>query len=236
MARSETLPSRPMMTWSWTVTPSRRPASVIGAAGFGIPAGVVVDEDQRRRAHIEGLADDLAGMDGGFVDRPLAEKVVQDQPVPGVEIEPAHPFMRQMRHVDVEIVEQRLPATQHRAVLHRTARHAPRRQRIGVQCRNAGIAHALDLAQRLRIGGEHRGERPEVCDQCLGKRFRIALADGSEQQEFEQFVIGQRFSTAVEQPLAQALSMAGTGMARRIFWISRQPIPHIPRLRHLHCL
>ena len=73
-------------------------------------------------------------------------------------------------------------------------------------------------------------------DQILGQRLGIALPDGGEEEEFEQFVIGQRLRATVQQALAQPLTMASASLRRRFFRIARQPIPHAPRFSHLHCL
>ena len=50
----------------------------IRAARLGAAAGVVVDEDQRSRADVQPLADDLARIDRAFVDGPVVNDHVGD--------------------------------------------------------------------------------------------------------------------------------------------------------------
>ena len=66
----------------------------VGAAGLGAAAGVVVDQDQRRGAEVEPATDNLAGMDRGPVDRPVAHVMVVDQPVAAVEVQRVLQFCR----------------------------------------------------------------------------------------------------------------------------------------------
>lgn len=63
----------------------------VGPAGLGIPAGVVVHEDHRGRTHVERLTDDLARVDRRLVDRAVADVMIYDQAVAGVEVENANP-------------------------------------------------------------------------------------------------------------------------------------------------
>ena len=57
----------------------------------------------------------------------IADEVVAHQAVAAIEVEHPDSLHRQMRHVDRQIIEQRLPAPQHRLLAHFAARHAPRR-------------------------------------------------------------------------------------------------------------
>ena len=93
----------------------------VGAAGLGITARVIVDEDQRGRPAIECAADNLARMDRGLVYRSLGGEVILDKPVLGVEVQHPHAFMVQPSHVDGEVIEQGLPAAEDRTVFHLAA-------------------------------------------------------------------------------------------------------------------
>ena len=84
---------------------------------------MVVHEDQRGGTDIEGLADHLARVDCGFVDRSFREQVVEDKAV-RVEIGP-HALMLRWA-VDRKIVQQRLPAAAGRSALPRAMRRAAR--------------------------------------------------------------------------------------------------------------
>ena len=141
-----------------------------------------------------------------------------------------------LRSSPANIQAQRLPTAQHGSILHCPARHAACRESRGVERGCACFAHAVNLAQCLRIRRKHGRERSEMRDQILGQRLGIALPDGGEKEEFEQFVIGQRLRATVQQALAQPLAMAGSSLRRRFFRIARQPIPPAPRFSHLHCL
>ena len=81
----------------------------VGAARLRASARVVVDQNQRGGAEVEAASDHFARVDRGFVDGALARHVVADQSVSAVEVEHADALDRQVRHVDGEVVEQRLP-------------------------------------------------------------------------------------------------------------------------------
>lgn len=59
-------------------------------------------------------------------------------------------------------------------------------------------------------------------DQRLRGRFSVPLAHGGKEQEFEQFIVGERFGAAGKQPLAQAGAMAAAGMGRLSVRLLRQ--------------
>lgn len=64
-----------------------RPRDVdIGAAGGGVPARVIVDEDDRCGAEVDRAADDFADVHRGLVDRPLAHHLVANQHVLCVDV------------------------------------------------------------------------------------------------------------------------------------------------------
>jgi len=64
-----------------------RPRDVdIRAAGGGVAARVVVDEDDRRGTEVDRAPDDFADVHCGLVDRPLAHHLVANQHVLGVEV------------------------------------------------------------------------------------------------------------------------------------------------------
>ena len=194
-------------------------------------------------------------MDRGLVDRAFAGEMVEDQAVLRVEIEHAHALMRQLPHVDGEVIHQRLPTAEDGAVLHRPTGHPARRQRHAAQRCRIRFAHALDLHQRSRIGVQDGAERSELRDQPLGDRFGVALSHPGEKEEFEQLVIGQRFGAALQQAFAQSCAVTGAGVAsggsalfRRVGSgtrgrILRQAVLHLPQ-RHVaassrvkpHCL
>ena len=78
---------------------------------------------------------------------------------------------------------------------------------------DGGIAQALDLGQPGRRRDDHFGEGAEFGDQVLGQRLDVALRDGAEQHQFEQFVVadglGAGLAEARAQPLAVAVIMRG---------------------------
>ena len=113
-----------------------------------------------------------------------------------------------MRHVGLEVVEQRLPARQHRL---RAGPHAqqPQRRRIDQPDRGgAGIAHAVHPHQCCGRGRKQLFEPAELAQQRLGERLRVAAGNGEHQQELDQLVIGERFGAMLDQPVAQAHAVA----------------------------
>ena len=49
---------------------------------------------------------------------------------------------------------------------------------------------------------------PKRRDQLLGERLDVALRDGAEQQQFEQFVVGDGVRAGIAEALAQPFAMA----------------------------
>ena len=129
------------------------------------------------------------------------------------------------RHVDREIVQQRLPTRQYRLVGHLAARHPPRRQTHALECRCTGLPDTLDRLKGTRVGIKHGSEGTEARDQRLGGRLGVALPDTREKEKFEQFVVGQRIVSARQQPLTQTGAMPRTGMFSRVVVPLRQPNP-----------
>ncbi len=198
----------------------------VGAARLGRAGGVVVDKDHRGCPDVHRPADHLARVDRSLVDRAVADVVIVDQPVPGVEIEHPHPLDGEVGHVGGEVVDQRLPTAQHRLAHDLAARHAAGGGGDGLQCGRGVLAHALDPLQGPRIGVHHPGKAAELGEQGLGERLGIAARDGGEQEVFKHLVIGQRLRTAGQEPVAQARAVTFTGSLARVP-IGRGPVEEI---------
>lgn len=69
--------------------------------------------------------------------------------------------------------------------------------------------------KRVRVGLENAGKRAETLQQAARQRLHVAAGNGLHQQEFDHFVIRQRFIPAVDEPLAQAPPMPGGIIGRR---------------------
>ena len=122
--------------------------------GGAVPAGMVVDKNNRCRAKVHRAADDFAGVNGGLVDGTLACHLVADQHVLAVQIQRAHALNRQMRHIGAQIIEQRLPRRQDRQLAHGFAEQAKRRHLDYLQRRNAGFAHPFFLQDTVGVCGQ----------------------------------------------------------------------------------
>ncbi len=125
-----------------------------------------------------------------------------------------------MRHICGEIIDQRLPAGQHRLAHDLSARHAPGRRGDRLERGGGILAHALDPLERLGISVHHPGKAPELGQQRFGHRLGVAARNGGEQEVFEHLVIGQRLGPAGQQPGAQPRAVA---IASRL---ARVPIGH----------
>jgi len=77
-----------------------------------------------------------------------------------------------VRHLDVEIIAERVPARQDRPALDPRFQH-PQRRRFGdLQGTNSGIADAL-APQGVGARSEQRPDAAEVVEQSLGEGFRV---------------------------------------------------------------
>ncbi len=70
---------------------------------------MIMHQDDRRGAQVQPAADDLAGVYGCLVDGAFARQMIAYQAVAAVEVEHAHALQRQVRHVDCQVIEQRMP-------------------------------------------------------------------------------------------------------------------------------
>ena len=71
-------------------------------------------------------------------------------------------------------------------------------------------ASPMPLTSASRAGDAEiaSGERTELRDQVLGQWFDVALRDGAEQHQFEQFVVADRLGAGLAKPPAQPLAVA----------------------------
>ena len=73
---------------------------------------------------------------------------------------------------------------------------------------DGGFAEALDLLEPRRRRRHHFGEGAELGDQLLGQRLDVALRDGAEQHQFEQFIVADRVAAGLAEAPAQPLAVA----------------------------
>lgn len=131
----------------------------VGGARPGIAGGMVVDEDERGGAVLEGAAHDLARVDRRFADAAFGSQLLVNEAIRTVEEEDAQPLPFLVRHVEEEIVEQRLRIAQRRFG-----------QRLGAERVQHGIANRAEVAGRGRCAGERVRPGRRVCRERLGKR------------------------------------------------------------------
>src|SRR5690606_16404691 len=70
------------------------------------------------------------------------------------------------------------------------------------------LANAGNLLEQVLRCPEDLRQRAEPFQQRLGGRLGVGARNGTEENEFEQFVIGERVAAGGREPLAQALAMA----------------------------
>jgi hypothetical protein len=89
-----------------------------------------------------------------------------------------------------------------------SAREPARRRVHDPKLGDGGVAEALDLRQSRKRRRDRFGERTELRDQLLRQRLDVALRDGAEQHQFEQFVIADGLGASLTKPFAQPLAVA----------------------------
>src|SRR5215467_1270104 len=103
--------------------------------------------------------------------------------------------------------------------------------------RDGGVAEPVDLGKTRPWRRDHFAERAEFRDQRLGQRLDVPAGLRAKQNEFEEFVIGDRIAAGLAETLAQALPMAV--IMRRLCHAGLAPAAifrhdaHPPRCRHL---
>ena len=73
---------------------------------------------------------------------------------------------------------------------------------------DGSVAYAFDFGKASWRRRNHFGERAEFDDEVFGQRFDVALRDGAEQHELQQFVIADRLGPGLPKTAAQPLAMA----------------------------
>lgn len=177
--------------------------------GRGIAAGMIVDQDDRRRSEIERAAYHFTDIDGGLVDRTIAHYLVTDQMVAAVEVEHAHPFIEAMRHLGAQIVQQPLPISQNGALVHFAMEDAHNASLNNLDRRCRCLAHAADTPQRFGIGADQRAYSAKLPQQRFGQGFGIASRNGEREQIFDQLMVRQGISADAEQPVPQPRTVSG---------------------------
>ena len=86
-------------------------------------------------------------------------------------------------------------------------------------------ASPMPLTSASRAGGAATtsAKEPNLRDQFLGERFDVALRNGAEQHQLEQFVVAHRLAPAVAEAAAQPFAVAVI-MRRRLGKAGLTPI------------
>ena len=122
-------------------------------------------------------------------------------------------------HAEAQIIDQGVPAGEHRPVHHLGAGQALGRVRHRFERHRARLADAVHPLQLTRPGAQHVGERAEALQQRVGDRLGVTPRDRMEQEQLQHLVIGEGARPAVEEPFSQAASVAA--MDRFV----RHPLP-----------
>jgi hypothetical protein len=91
--------------------------------------------------------------------------------------------------------------------LHLSTRQPPGGGVDDLELGDRALADAFDLAQPGGGRGDDLGEGAELGDQRFGQRLDVALRNGAEHHQFEQFVIADRLGAGLAETRAQALAV-----------------------------
>lgn len=70
-----------------------------------------------------------------------------------------------------------------------------------------GVADTFDLAELIEGCGDDAVEIADVVEQRAGEWLNVLLWDGTEKDEFEEFVVRDGLRAAFEKPFAQAIAV-----------------------------
>ena len=115
---------------------------------------MVVHEDQRRRAQLQGALDDFAGVDGRVIDRAALLLFVRDQRVLAVEEQQMELLDLAVGDVGAAIIDQPIPRPDDRPVAQFRLDQSQRRLAHGFQRRSPGDAEPRHLQEIVGVGGE----------------------------------------------------------------------------------
>ena len=131
-----------------------------------------------------------------------------DQPVLGVEKQQVKLLHPAVTKEQAAVFEQGIKGREQRFVRNLLRCQPPRGLAHHGNRGNGRLTDALDGDQRLRGCGEHVTEGTELRDQRFGQRLSITPGHCREQQDFQHLAVGQRFRSAPDQAVAQAVAMA----------------------------
>ena len=132
-------------------------------------------QDQGRRTYFQGPFDDLAGIDGGMIDRATLLHFILDQSIAPVQKHYAKGFREVMAHGGTAIADQCRPRTEDRSL--QQLRPA-KMQGGGLRCfqgGDCGLTQARIL-QGADFGCENTGQTAKLVNQAFGQGFDITLA------------------------------------------------------------
>jgi hypothetical protein len=133
--------------------------------------------------------------------------LILDQHILAIEEQNVELLDLAVRDLGAAVVDKRVPGVDDRPLLQLRA-HQP-------QCRfprrlDRGDAREVEpgRGQCFGFGAHHFGKAAEMSEKGLRHWLYIATCAGCEQDDFEQFVIGQRFGAIGDHPLTKALPVA----------------------------
>jgi hypothetical protein len=182
----------------------------IRPAGLRVARRMIVDEDDGCAPQINRTANDFADMDHGLINRSFGHHFVSDQHVFGIKMKNAHPLNGEMRHIDPQIIQQGLPAGKDWLLNHLAPQHA---KGGGLHDLKRGCGTVADPAAAhdcLGVRRQQPANAAKFVDQFLGEGLRILARDGEGEEIFNQLMIKQSVSAALDQALSQARAVAGT--------------------------
>ena len=169
---------------------------------------MIVYENDGGRVELQGTLDNLARIKRHMVDSAPLLGFVGDQGIVVVEKQYIELLVHLMRELRFAIIQQGVPSRDHRLLDNMIAERAQRDGLGQFQRMYDGVARAFHFAQGSQLRRHNGADAAKAVTETLCQRLCIAARQGAEQQQFDQFVIGEAICTRFSEALPKALPMA----------------------------
>lgn len=165
---------------------------VVGRAGFGHAARVIVRQDDRGSAALQGLAHDLAGVHCGAIQRAAEHFAVMQHPVPVVEEDDREHLVRPVTQAGGQQLTGLAGTGQGSAPGKAFREESPRDLECCLQLAEFRVTEAGCLAEAGPVRREQPAEAAEFGEQVAGKVDRGPALEAGPQENGEELGVGKR--------------------------------------------
>ena len=167
---------------------------------------MIVDQHHSCRAYLQSAFDNFTWIHGRVVDRAHSLQFVGDEAIALVEEKYAELLALGEGHRGAAIFDDVFPRSKRRPLAHSAARQAPPGRLDDLDVSRGGIPDAVDFQQPLAPRAQYFCKGAEACNEVLGEGFDVAARNRAEQDQFQQFVIGNSLVATLKEARTQPVA------------------------------